>query len=49
MLRMEADAYELIVCYDPDSGFPQKIDIYFVLNVVDEEITYTVSGFSSYD
>ena len=46
---IEDDADELIIDYDLGFGFPKKIDIDFLLNAVDDEITYTISGFTSYN
>jgi len=44
---IEDDTGDLIIDYGPGSGFPKKIDVDFLLNAVDDEITYTISGFIS--
>ena len=44
-LAINDDAFQLDVSYDNTYGFPTRIAIDFASDVIDDEITYTISGF----
>ena len=43
---IDRDAYQLDVSYDPARGFPTSIAIDYRQNIADDEISYTVTGFT---
>lgn len=44
---IERDAYKMTVTYDPQYGFPRQINIDYIGNAVDDELSVTVSEFQS--